>query len=773
MKIALFASAAACALFFAMSAQAQEAGAITTAAAGAAVEEIVVMGTGETRQVQTVSGQELEMAVPGASPLKLVEKLPNVNFQAADPFGSYEWAARIAIRSFNQNQLGFTLDDVPLGDMTYGAHNGLHVSRAIAGENIGSVELAQGAGSLAVASSNNLGGSLQFVSRDPSARFGGLAALSAGGDSTFRGFARLESGELATGARAYLSYSYNTADKWKGVGEQKQQQLNFKAVQPIGEGSLTGWVNWSKRRENDYQDMSLGMISRLGSNWDNISGDWAMAVRLAEIGNNRGDTGVTPKFPSFGTTYPAPFATIDDAYFNAAGLRDDTLGAITLDMPVGEMLAVKATVYGHDNKGQGLWYTPYVASPNYGVAGATTDDAPISIRTTEYDLQRAGLVGSATLTLGAHEIEGGLWYEDNDFGQARRYYALNRAAPQRDPLGMQSGSFRTDWDYAFKTTTWQFHIQDTWTVTDALAVNFGFKSLSVENEGKTVFAIAPSQVKNGTIKSEENFLPQAGLRFDLSPDSQVFAAYSRNMRAHASSGTSGPFSANQAGFNAIKDVLKPELSDTFEAGWRYKTPDFQGVVAVYHVKFKDRLFAVPVGSGIVGNPSALANVGGVTAQGFEAAASWDFAPDWSLFASYAYNDSTYDDDTFDGNNVLVARTAGKTTVDTPENLLKAELSYDNGGFFGRASLSYMSKRFFTYENDQSVPSQTLADLTVGYRFSGSDLLEGLEVQLNVTNAFDEDYISTINSNGSPIRGDSQTLLVGAPRQVFFTLRKTF
>ena len=70
------------------------------------------------------------------------------------------------------------------------------------------------------------------------------------------------------------------------------------------------------------------MISRLGPGWDNISGDWGLAVRLAEIGNNRGDTGVTPKFPSFGTTYPAPIASVDDAYFNAAGLRDDVLGAL-------------------------------------------------------------------------------------------------------------------------------------------------------------------------------------------------------------------------------------------------------------------------------------------------------------------------------------------------------------------------------------------------------------------------------------------------------------
>jgi len=233
-----------------------------------AVEELVVFGRGEARQVQTVDGSDLQLEVAGASPLKMVEKLPNVNLQSADPFGAYEWSSRISIRGFDRNRLGFTLDEVPLGDMTYGNHNGLHISRAIAGENVGQATLAQGAGALGVASVSDLGGSLQFRSREPSAEFAVLAAATAGSDDTYRGFVRLDSGELATGARGYLSYSYNTAGKWKGEGTQRQTQVNFKAVQPIGEGSLTGWVNWSTRQENDYQDLSLEMISRLGLNWD-------------------------------------------------------------------------------------------------------------------------------------------------------------------------------------------------------------------------------------------------------------------------------------------------------------------------------------------------------------------------------------------------------------------------------------------------------------------------------------------------------------------------
>ena len=39
--------------------------------------------------------------------------------------------------------------------------------------------------------------------------------------------------------------------------------------------------------------------------------------------------------------------------------------------------------------------------------------------------------------------------------------------------------------------------------------------------------------------------------------------------------------------------------------------------------------------------------------------------------------------------------------------------------------------------------------------------------------FDKRYVSTIGTNGFANRGDSQTLLAGAPQQFFVTLRKDF
>ena len=738
---------------------------VTTAAfADDAIESVVVLGQGQTRQVETISHNEIEADVPGTSPLKVISKLPGVNYQAADPFGAYEWAVRISVRGFNQNQLGFTLDDVPLGDMSYGNDNGLHISRAISAENIGVVELAQGNGSLGTASTSNLGGTLQFHSIAPKEEFGVYAASSYGSDTTLHEFVRLDTGVLPGGGSGYLSYGYQYSDKWKGDGVQKQQLINSKFVQPIGPLTLTGFFNYSQRRENDYQDLSLDLIRRAGYKWDNITDNWAEAVAIANVyqANPGGDC------PQVGggdgsNVYPAPVECVDDAYFNASGLRNDALGGLTADWSILDNLALHVTGYGHNNKGMGTWDTPYVPTPG---------GAPISMRTTEYGINRYGTVATLTWTLGDHILEAGYWYENNNFHQARRYYGLDADGLNRNNLEFQTDPFFTQWEYRFNTVTGVFHLQDTWQITDDLKVDYGFKTQKVNNSAHYVAGSA----FDAKISAENNFLPQAGVNYAINGDNEVFADYAKNQRAFVAAHTTGPFSTTQTGFDAIAGKLKPETSQTFEGGYRYNSDSLQGLLAVYYVKFKNRLLATTVGSGIVGNPSALSNVGSVTSDGVEAAGTWHFAKSLWLFGSYAYDASTYDDDTFDGDGNLVAATKDKTTVDAPKHMLKGQLGYDDGAIFGQLDASYMSKRFYTYTNDASVPSQTVLDLTFGYRFKSNDFVDGLELQGNVTNLLDAKYISTIGSNGfvnSDPTGAFQTLMVGAPRQVFITVRKQF
>ena len=727
-------------------------------------QEIVVVGRGETRQVQELSQRDIAILTPGTSPLKAIEKLPSVNFQGADPFGAYEWAERVSIRGFNQNQLGFTLDGIPLGDASYGNVNGLHISRAISSENVGEVRVSQGAGSIGTQATNNLGGTLEFFSRDPSDRFGVHAEGTYGSENTVRLFGRIESGDLGGGVKAYASYVYSDLDKWKGWGAQRTNQANAKLVAPVADDvRLVGTLSYSDRRENDYQDLSLGMINRLGYDWDNISNDYALAVRIADIGNNRGDTGAPASNPAAGTVYPAPIATVDDAYYDAAGLRRDWLGSLGVEGETGGLrFGLKG--YYHNNHGQGLWYTPYVPSP-----GGTS---PISVRTTEYDIDRKGVFGHTGGMFGAHnDVTVGFWYERNDFQQARRFYALSsRSASSRDSLDFQSNPFFTQWDYDYTTDTFQYYVQDKLTF-GAVTLNLGWKGFKVKNQADPNTA---GTLARGEIDATDWFQPSAGVNVRLGAGAELFGGFTQVTRAFVASATTGPFATTQAGFNALLSgatKLKPEQSDTWELGGRLRTGPFTGSLAGYYVNFRNRLLGVTTGAGIVGNPVTLQNVGDVRSVGFEATGDLRLGSGFGAFVSYSYNDSTYRDDVRNAAGTLLAATKDKTVVDAPKHLLKGELTYDYAGFNARIGANYMSRRYFTYTNDQSVDGRVLVDATLGYKFDLGGRM--LEIQGNATNLFDKKYVSTIGTNGFGNAGDNQTLMVGAPQQFFVTLKAGF
>ncbi|MGJ3626999.1 hypothetical protein AB5I41_08950 [Sphingomonas sp. MMS24-JH45] len=276
--------------------------------------------------------------------MKAAAKLPGVNFQSADAFGAYEWSTRISLRGFNQNQLGFTLDYIPLGDMSYGNVNGLHISRAIIAENIATTTVAQGAGALGTASTSNLGGTLQFTSRTPSDTADLVASGTYGSNDTIRAFVRAESGDLGGGLKGYLYYGYLTTDKWKGSGSQRQHQVNAKIVKEIGSlGSITAFADFSDRRESDYQDLSYDIIARRGLRADNISNDYPLALTIARVYQNQtaraayaaanggSTTGFVAPWTGAGFTFPTGFGTVDDAYYDAAELRQDYLGGVTFD----------------------------------------------------------------------------------------------------------------------------------------------------------------------------------------------------------------------------------------------------------------------------------------------------------------------------------------------------------------------------------------------------------------------------------------------------------
>jgi iron complex outermembrane receptor protein len=694
---------------------------------------VVVLGHGQTRQVQNVNRADLVAAIPGGSPLKILEKLPGVSFQSADALGAYEWSTRISIRGYSQGQLGFTLDGVPLGNMSYGNNNGLHISRAIIAETLQRADLSQGAGSAGTASTSNLGGTVQFYSAEPGAAPALSFSQTMGSNSTRRTFARLESGQYGA-VRASLAGVSQHAVKWKGIGPQDQDQLNARLSADIGDHSLDVAYHYSDRSENDYQDMSPDMQRRLGWDWDNYAPDWQRALDAA-----RG-------------TFRGGVNNLDDAYYTARGMRKDHLAWATLKLAL--PVAASATVYHHGNRGQGHWYTPYQA---------TSATMPVSIRTTEYTISRRGLTSSLEYLVNGHALSAGIWFEHNGHGLTRNFYPVT--GPE-DTNRFLTNPFLTGFHQYFITRTRQAYVQDTVRLLhDKLKLEAALKWSRVSIDTTSMNAARAA----GRLVAAPPVLPQLGASYSLGDGREAFGSFSKSYRSFEP-GVYGPYSQSQAAFDGGGKNLRPERATSVDMGMRFRGAQLSGSVALYRADFSDRIVSVAACLGVVGCPNTVVNVGKVATRGVEAAAVYTPSRTWTWFNSLTWNDSRYRTDYLDAGKVVPV--SGKRVVDSPRLMLGTELAYENGPWTWRASAKYTGSRFYTYLNDAGVPAHALVNLNAGYKLGDWSGLRDLQLRVHVNNLLDKRYFATLGSNqfvASDPDGLFPTLLVGATREVFFSL----
>ncbi|MBS7456936.1 TonB-dependent receptor [Coralloluteibacterium stylophorae] len=735
-----------------------EADAASTAVAAALppqqMSAITVVASGETRQVQRIGERELEAATPGTSPLKVLDQLPGVQFQAADPWGNYEWATQITLHGFDQSRLGFTLDGIPLGNMGYGVSNGLHASRAIITENVASVELAQGAGALGTASNSNLGGTIQYFSDDPGMDPGVRVAQTFGSDDTRRTFARLDTGDHG-GFSAYLAGVDGSTDKWKGFDDQAYQQVNLKGVYAWGDSRLSLYVDTSRRREYDYMDLSLTSQRELGWEWDYLIPDWEMALQIADALAGNGT------YPEELDGLPEGYSKADAAYYLGGGIRNDDLAALAGSFALADGIALDTTAYYHGNRGEGLWVTPYTPSPN-GV--------PLSMRTTDYGLDRYGGLAALKLDLGMHRIELGTWLENYDNDQQRNFFGLD-ADGFTDLFNFYSSyePFLRGFYQHYEVKTRMAYVQDSMRfLGDRLGVTVGAKALETTTEATS--RVASGSNAQGRIEASDHFLPQAGVNWRLGGGQEIYASVAQNQANYGYT----PFGQAQASFDATVDALEPEASTTYQFGYRVQGAAYEISADLYRTDFDNRLLSISPCSAIQTCASIISNVGSVRSQGVDLALLWRPVEGLRWLNSLSYNDITYQDDYVSGGEVVA--TEGKRVVGIPEWMFSSTASWTVGAW--RASLDgkYVGERELSYLNDSHTPSYWLVDAGLDYDFGRIGAIDDLRVGLNVTNLGDKRYFSSTGTAGYQVSdpdGFNQTLMVGAPRQAFLSVDARF
>ncbi|CAN7351953.1 TonB-dependent receptor [Phenylobacterium sp. LjRoot225] len=768
--------------------------------AAAQVSEVVVTSARTTRSAVALESREIQKILPGASPLKAIQTLPGVLFVTADPWGNNEQNAALFVHGFSTQQLGYTFDGVPLGDQQYGNYNGLSPSRALTSENVSRVVLASGAGALGVASTSNLGGAIETFSRDPSAERGFSVRQTVGSYETTRTFLRADSGDIGGGNSGYISYLHHDAKAWDFDGHQRGDQVNAKFVHQGDRGKLTAYFDWNDKVEPNEDSTAFGNAQTATSTYFPYTRPFLypdLAACSSTLTN-----GAPPAFQ--GNNFSNCFS---------AAQREDLLGYVKYDYKVASNISWSNQAYYHHNYGRGIVAGPinqaglpalFAAYFPELVVGSPTSPATLAaisakfggtgneVRTTEYRINRGGLISTVNAEFGDHKIEAGVWWEHNEDAQHRAWYPFAAANNDLSPYDIPKHPLFIQYYAQFFVNDVQLHLQDHWRIRPDLRLEFGFKSSLQNATGKFPInqvnlptVAVPVHYPSGSITSNKWFLPQAGLLWDATEHEQVFVNAQKNMRQFIpyGAGSGSPWSlGSQAAFDLFKQTVHPETSWNYEIGVRTQRQvdlgfltAFSGQASAYHVNFKNRLLNIAAYNFINPGASVLANVGGVTTNGVDVAGTLEFGPHFRLYNAISYNKSTYDSDYQTGSAtgaITTVRTGGKVVPLTPKWLNKTILSTSWGAFDAQLSADYVGSRYVTHLNDLSVKATTVVGLEAGYRFdvTGSTWLKAARVSANITNLFDRKGVSTAVVTGN---SGGYAAFPLAPRMGFVTVAADF
>jgi iron complex outermembrane receptor protein len=738
----------------------------------------VEISTRKTRSAVAMSGAEIQKVMPGVNPLKALQALPGVSFQTADPWGNNEQNLSLFVHGFNGQQLGYTMDGVPLGDQQYGNYNGLAPQRALTSENVRSVVLSTGAGDLGTPSTSNLGGTIETYSVDPQSRRNVNLQQTVSSHKASRSFVRFDSGDLGGGNSFYISGLHHEAKAWDFNGRQSNDQVNAKFIHQGEAGKLTVFADWSDKTEPN-EDSTLhqaGLVEPYTRPF--LFPDFAAALAYLD------SSGAPPKEVG---------ANFRNYYSDAQ--RTDKLAYLKYDAYLSDDLTWSNQYYFHHNDGVGVvagpinqaglpalftaYYPNQVLKTVFGNSGYAT-------RTTEYKINRQGLTSTLRWELGAHRVQAGLWFEHNNSGAYRRWYALDVNNPST-PYQRPSNPLITQYGSDIDNKVVQFHLQDEWKLRPDVTLQGGFKSSLQFAEGtfpvQQLVATLPrgsSGLPEGKITTKKWFLPQVGARWDVSSTDQLFANVQKNMRQFVTYGGGGnsPWSlSSQAAFDYFRDTAKPETSVTYELGLRDSRKlglgpltAFDGQLALYHVNFRDRQLAIssnPIITSFAGGTTILSNVGGVKTNGADLGGTFHFGRAFSFYDAVSYNRSEYQDNYQSG--TATVPTAGKTVPNTPEWMNKFIATVRPGADIEiQLQGDYVGKRYATYTNDLQVGSYFLLGLNVSGKVPlASTLLKNLRWSVNLTNLANRKGV--LQPNVGQASGSYATYPI-PPRMGFFTLK---
>jgi len=729
-----------------------------------------------TKARSTVTRAATEKDRATGNTYQAIALLPGVSTFNHDATGLF--GGTLSVRGFTSDQMGVTINGVPVNDSgSYSVFPQEYSDQ----ENLCTQSLAPGAPDVESPHIGSSGGSLSINSCDPEDKFRVRAAQTLGGLKLSRSFVRVDSGRFSNDmAKVFMSYSHTQADKWKGSGEAKRDHVDAAfALDPNPSTKLVGSILYNKAVNNNILSVSLAQLAANGYKFDYAP---TFPVRPTPVaGTAQVDANPNPQYYGLSIN---PFENAIVSFSGSFALSESTVLKVQPYYWYG--FGTGGTQQRLQRENQFLNTTTNVVNAGVDLNGdGDTLDQVIVANSSVTRTNRPGVTAELSHSLGAHLLKFGVWYERAEHRQTGPMVRVDNNGNfdqwlRSNQILRPSGTPFESRDWLTVSPAYQVFVADTFSFAgDKGSLTLGMRTPNITRRfTNTASEAGGTSLSSYTFeKTYSTVLPQAGFRYSISKEHQVFANVGKNFRAppnFAFAPTNGNITVT-GGVPVLTTPIDAETAVATDGGYRYQGNKVTASVTLFNVDFSNR-------QSNAFDPSTLksvySNAGKTNKRGVE------FEAGTAPFSGFtAYLSATIQDDKMKDNLLIAAGqllpTSGKTYTLVPKSMLGVSLQYSTGPLYARLKTKYTGKQWATLVNDEEVPSYTTADLDAGYRIGDIGMLKNALVRLNISNLNDTKYRnpssgSVTNTTAVGSRA-AQTVFyyLGAPRLMSVTFSTDF
>ena len=852
MRNHLLIGAAVAALAFPAAARAQSTGSvdfddqeivITGTSVSSGVAGIIVPDTSKAKA--ELSAEAIQQSVPGQSINEVINRLPGVSFQNNDAFGSA--GGTMTIRGFSSDRISQTVDGIPLNDS---GNYALYFSQQLDIELIERVSVNLGTTDVDSPTAAATGSTVNYRTRVPSEEFGVKLVGSAGEYGFFRVFGMVDTGNLtSSGLRAFISASNVTSGAtFYREGKIDRQQYNARLYQPLGDNgdfvSVAG--TYDVNRKNFFGSVALRNTgSPTPSRFPQTKDERFYSIAPCLIrGPSPGAATNDGASGAAGNTCGSEF----DRRINPSN-SGNIRGASRFTLADNIVLSIDPSYqYVKANGGGGVVaregtfnaggtpITGYIGgAPYFGRDLNGDGDTLDSVRLlapSQTQTHRIGVISSLRWEMdesntfrlaysydrARHRQTGevGLLLAD---GSPADPFPINdplvdrngRAPQKRDRLSFAilhqiAGEYRGEFgDLTVNVGVRMPFMRRNLTNYCATSSASGFvecfngdsaaqAAWLASRPTQTVAGVTfPTQAPQQRIFNYKKALPNIGLVYDLTSNISAFGNFSQGLQAP---GTDNLYNSFYFPTNAEQAQPRPEKTDNFDLGLRYRSSTVHAQVVGWYTNYTDRLASAY-------DPeldrTVYRNLGTVKKYGVDANISWQPISALSVYAFGSLMESEIQDNvllaTANGGTQILAMTAGKREAGAPTYTLGAGFNADVGPVAFGANVKRTGSRYVFDDNTPirtgngptpseiiypaKTPAYTLVDLHARVKLNWAGLGDETYFQFNLMNAFDEMYVGGFSGNLSSIGFNTNTqtitstsapfVQIGYPRTIMGSL----